>query len=327
MKVLIRADASREIGTGHVIRCLALAQELKSHGHQVEFMSLPLPGDMISVVEGHGFAVTQNPQPGYDWCVIDHYGISGDSEKVFRKISKKIAVIDDWTNHVHDAELLIDPSISSRSRERQRLNPKSEFLAGAEWLLLRRDFAEMRKRVKSRTQFKNVLVFFGGSDPRDLIAVYHETILRMDRKNFHYHFLIGHSHARTEEFKKLPSESNITFHFAPESVAKIMSSMDLYLGSAGTITWERMCLGLTGVIVSIVDNQEDNAQTAHDLGFHLYLGRHNEVTPENAILELEKFAQNPAKMTQLSKKCFETVDGLGAERLVKKLEQLVKIDK
>ena len=316
MKILIRADASQTIGTGHVIRCLALAHELKAHQHEVDFLSLPLEGNLISTLISQGFTVIQNPTQSYDLCIVDHYDLTAEDEHQFRRFSKKIMAIDDWTERVHDADLILDPSISTKSQLRKTLNSPAAFLGGPEWLLLRKEFSEVKKSTLPRTEFKTVLIFFGGTDPQDQIIHYYSHIKNLNL-GLKFQFLVSEQHPRADEFKNLALPNHIHFYFSPPSVAELMKSADVYLGSSGTVTWERMCLGLTGLVVSIIDNQVDNARTSHELGYHIDLGRHTEVSPEMAIQALEKLLQTPEDLITMSRKCFQQVDGLAAERFVR----------
>ena len=113
MKVVFRVDASVAIGTGHVMRCLTLAEELREQGNAITFVSRELPGNLCDFVMTKGFqlfrisygelfdtsldaarttmCMTGTP----DWLIVDHYGINAEWERLLRPMVRRIMVIDD----------------------------------------------------------------------------------------------------------------------------------------------------------------------------------------------------------------------------------------
>ncbi|MGV8081471.1 MAG: UDP-2,4-diacetamido-2,4,6-trideoxy-beta-L-altropyranose hydrolase [Syntrophales bacterium] len=147
MNVAIRTDASMEIGTGHVMRCLTLAGALKAGGADVAFVCREMPGNLCSWIEKKGFRVCRltgtsdghssaappagtvhadwlgadwetdsrqtidalaSPGNGTDWLVVDHYAIGRPWESSLRPHAGRIMVIDDLADRPHEADLLLD---------------------------------------------------------------------------------------------------------------------------------------------------------------------------------------------------------------------------
>lgn len=328
MNILIRSDASHQIGSGHITRCLSLALALRERGHHVVFASASLPGNSIPAILDSGFIVIEPTAitEHYDVAVVDHYGLDHIAESKLRTHAQKIVVIDDFGKRKHDADLMIDPSISSLSMTRGEANPGTPFFYGADWLLLRSEFKSLHSSVKPRTQFKNVLIFFGGTDPADQIIRYTHALLKQDpwfiENKIQFHLLASKQHPKIEEIKKTRLASNVSLHISP-NIAELMSKMDFYLGSSGVVTGERFCLGLTGLVISIVDNQEDIAQTSHDLNLHQYLGKVENISPAQGLESLKKELQKPSEWSARSKTCLALVDGLGAERLAREIEKMI----
>ena len=127
MNFCFRADASTYIGTGHIIRCLALADELNRRGDRIYFVCRKEKEDLIELIEKRGYKVFSLPKginigidkemtgtflqriPGViDWLIVDHYDIGISWESFQRDYVRNIMVIDDLANRKHDADVLLD---------------------------------------------------------------------------------------------------------------------------------------------------------------------------------------------------------------------------
>ena len=320
MKVLIRADASIEIGTGHIIRCLAIADKLKERGIKPDFLCKFITENLNLLIQSNGYRVISydDIELQYDVCLIDQYSLGIEDEVQLRKYSQKIISIDDSGFRVHRVDVIIDPSVCSDSLIRSSKNPGTEFHYGSEWLIIRDEFKDAKKQVTFKKDFKNILIFFGGTDPKNLILEYINEILKNSLifKDFTFNFLISDNHPRAEKIRSLKLPKNIIVHCNPLSVSKIMLDCDLYLGSGGSITWERMCLALTGFVISVAENQEDAAKTLNDQNFHFYLGKSENISPKEALNAVMVDDVMRMRLIQYSKRCFEYIDAEGLGRVV-----------
>ncbi len=206
--VAVRADASREIGTGHVMRCLSLAEGLAQEGAQVFFISRGHPGNVNREIEKRGFEVRDLPpgtrrsetQPGDDadsylgwlgvprerdareciealgddrpeWLVVDHYALDASWEVMLRPSVGNIFVIDDLANRPHDCDVLLDQGVAEGGSRRwhDRVPAHCTRLLGPRFALLRADFGRARRRLRQRDgTIGRVLVTFGGVDAANL---------------------------------------------------------------------------------------------------------------------------------------------------------------
>lgn len=204
MKVVIRVDASTVIGSGHVMRCLTLAKQLrKGQRAEVAFVMRALPGNLINLVQTEGFRVLILPwaeknsaSEGYeqwltvpvgqdaketlasiltytnliDRLVVDSYALDICWESMLRPITKEIMVIDDLANRQHDCDILLDQNFyfDMSNRYRGLVPEECKLLLGPEHVLLREEFYEVKKQLRQRDgQIRNILVFYGGSDLTD----------------------------------------------------------------------------------------------------------------------------------------------------------------
>ena len=183
MEVAFRADASETIGTGHLMRCLTLADGLRRKGADAEFISRNLPDHLIEIVKsrGHRFRRIAASQPDSDvlhhlagkpcdWLVVDHYGLGADWERSVRPFAKAIMVIDDLADRTHDCDILLDQNFrTSHDNRYAGLVPESCLLrTGPSFALLQRDYARLRAELKPRETAERLLIYFGGADRDDL---------------------------------------------------------------------------------------------------------------------------------------------------------------
>ena len=204
MRVVIRVDASFKIGTGHVMRTLTLARELRNLGAEVLFICRDFPGKMSAAIQGEGYNASllariaweykyREGDPSHadwlsvpweqdveetievlarsnpDWLVVDHYGIDQRWHARVRPHVGSIMVIDDLADRKLDCDLLMDQTFG---REKQAYRPlipgHCTLLLGTRYALLRPEFARLRPRaLEKRQQFqgiRRVLVSMGGSD-------------------------------------------------------------------------------------------------------------------------------------------------------------------
>jgi UDP-2,4-diacetamido-2,4,6-trideoxy-beta-L-altropyranose hydrolase len=185
MNVFFRADASLQIGTGHVMRCLTLADELQAIGAQCQFVCREHPGNLIAQIRQRGFLVNIlptdagvktfhdsviEPQESYakwlggdwvtdaewtkasigttivDWLIVDHYALDARWEQALFPVCQRLMVIDDLANRLHDCDLLLDQNLGRDASDYSQLLPQGRsVLAGPKYALLRPEFAALRE--------------------------------------------------------------------------------------------------------------------------------------------------------------------------------------
>ena len=170
MKIVFRTDSSMDIGTGHVMRCMTLAEELKKKKADISFICCEHKGNMIGFIKQKGYTVHSLPSNidmeedarltrkiledetvYYDWIIIDHYGIDASWETPLRKFAKKIMVIDDLANRRHNCDILLDQNYSGNRKRYNGLVPEHCIqLLGPEYALLRPQFREARENLRER---------------------------------------------------------------------------------------------------------------------------------------------------------------------------------
>ncbi len=359
MRVAFRADSSRYIGSGHVMRCLALAEGLRLRGADVLFICRDLPGNLNHVVVEKGFdlcclhepaapssglewnkhaawlgvdwkqdadetlAALQSNDSCYDWLIIDHYAIDKNWEEIVKPSAEKVMVIDDLADRQHDCDLILDQNyyLNPSVRYKPLISERCKQLLGPAYALLRPEFSKSRKIVKERDgRVANILVFFGGVDSTNETVKALNAISSLDRENLEVDVIIGSGNTHQHEIHELCKEqSNVRVHCQISNMSDLMVKADLAIGAGGTVTWERFCLGLPSIVLSVADNQQKIAKDCGMSGLQLYLGTYTEVTQDILSAALSTVLQSPALLMSFSAQSMNVVDGKGLERVLQYL--------
>jgi UDP-2,4-diacetamido-2,4,6-trideoxy-beta-L-altropyranose hydrolase len=340
MKILFRVDSSTQIGTGHLMRCLTLADVLQKKGSDVSFICRELPGNGCSFIEKKGYRVNRISYVGSDetmskdaqattavlkqaglvnWLIVDHYGLDFRWEERIRALCNKIMVIDDLADRRHDCDLLLDQNLYEAMEKRydHLLPGTSAKLLGIQYALLRPEFAATRKLVVPRHgTVRRILVFFGGSDPTNETAKTLDAIRLLGRDDIAIDVVIGEAHPHKDEIRNACNRlKQVTFYCQVDNIAEIMAKADLSVGAVGSATWERFCLGLPTITIIIADNQQRLANDLCNQGLLICLGNYRTVTARMIKEQLSSLMSSPGQLINMQQATMGLVDGEGANRV------------
>lgn len=207
-RVVFRADASLQIGTGHVMRCLTLAEALARQAVECHFLCREHAGHLIEMIRDKGHiahvlplqphAVSKDDQLAHsawlgasqredaqacrhvleliypDWLVVDHYALDGRWEQLIRPFCGKLMIIDDLADRQHIGELLLDQTLGREAAEYVRWVPgESKLLCGSRYALLRPEFAALRPwslKRRGDPRLRRLLISMGGIDKDNVTA-------------------------------------------------------------------------------------------------------------------------------------------------------------
>jgi UDP-2,4-diacetamido-2,4,6-trideoxy-beta-L-altropyranose hydrolase len=204
-RVVIRVDASVEMGIGHLTRCITLANNLAGNGARAGFVMRAKSAAFSGLVEaaGHQLVLLTDAESGdrwrgsadssyaswlpvswqqdseqtreaidsvgeADWLVVDHYALDARWERALQRPGLCILVIDDLANRPHDCAFLLDQNLVLGMETRyQPLVPGTcRYLLGPSYALLRPEFSQLRRSLAARSGAVNrILICFGGTDP------------------------------------------------------------------------------------------------------------------------------------------------------------------
>ena len=340
MKVVFRVDASVEVGFGHLSRCINLAEVLRSRGNEVLFVCRDDEAKSFRALEDRLFATVllrmlavgepvsqledaqqtiqalQGERP--EWLIVDSYTLDKNWERLMRPHVAKIAVIEDLSGRDHDCDLLLDQNYSERSAKSfEEFVPNTcELLLGPRFALIGEQFQRLRMlKLKLTPELKRIFVFCGGSDPQNLTQHVIDEVSCSELSNVAVDVVVGAQNKTFDREASLKLNANIEIHDAGGEFAQIMSIADLAIGAGGTTLWERMCLGVPSIVVSIAENQISACEKLGRDGLVNYLGAQSSLKPgaiRNAVIDAKtKFA---SLFDQIERGQI-LVDGRGCERV------------
>jgi len=353
-----RTDSSIFIGAGHVMRCLTLAEKLRDKGADVCFISRQHDGNLNGLIQKKDFTLYELPkrdvtrientskneyatwlglpqgddahetinilndnQP--DWLIVDHYALDQAWEQMVRPYVKKIMVIDDLANRKHDCDVLLDQNYARNLQQRYTnlVPPFCTTLLGPQYALLRKEFAEVRARLKPRDgSIKRLFVFFGGVDADNMTGKVLEVLSAEEFSYLYVDVVIGKTNPHRDIITYLVNQRNrTTLHVQVKNIAELMAQADLALCAGGTTTWERFCLGLPSLVITIADNQVPFTRDLHDAELLRWLGNSKDVDVFIIRKALLTALHDSERNCQEAEKGMCIVNGKGVQKVAKML--------
>jgi len=307
--IIFRCDSSFEIGTGHVTRGLALAEKLRSLGLKSHFVCRDLKGHVGSMIQKQGFDLSLISKDADDqavilslkprWLIVDHYRLDETWEKHFEG-KVPIFAIDDLMNRKHHCQVLLDQNFHENAEIRYRAltGDRTRLLLGPHFALFKvPDSISPQKHFTSGP--KKVLVFFGGSDANGETLKFLEALKSHSTSHF-FQIVVTQSNAKIDQIQALPNGSSYEIFISPSHWPELLKTADFYLGSGGTVTWERMVVGLPGAVISVADNQTEIAQDLDRAGYQTFLGFHTHIQYEQVLSKLEVLLKDSARLQKMS---------------------------
>lgn len=328
-QAVFRVDASVRIGSGHVRRCLTLADALgavwdirfasRSGTRQaVPALARANVGE-IALAEGanDANALCRALPQGCDLLVVDHYGLDADFERACRGWARRILVLDDLADRQHDCDVLVDQTPGRDAADYGRLVPAGcQVMAGAPYALLDRRFHARRAQpTQAPETARSILVNFGGTDPDGMTAMAVEALIAAGFDG-RAHIVLARDNARFAEVEKSASDlPGAVILTDVDDMAGLMAGCDMALGAGGVTSLERCCVGLPSLIVQVADNQRGNARALAQAGASRDLGPAHILCKADLMSAVASMAADRLLRQGMSLAGRMLVDGLGAPRV------------
>jgi UDP-2,4-diacetamido-2,4,6-trideoxy-beta-L-altropyranose hydrolase len=328
-----RVDATQKLGGGHAMRCLTLANALSKLGLEARIFaaagfSETVPASLRegiavrTIAEGTAFrsVLAQELPGGADILIFDHYDISAAIEAETRRLARCTLVIDDLADRPHDCDILLDQTVGRASADYAGLvEPQCVLLVGGDYCLVRPEFPRLRRQAMRRrvqaAERNRLLISMGLTDVGGITGRIVAAL--PDRGAFAAVDVLLDAGAESRPVVEALAEADprIVLHLAGTAgVAELMVEADVAIGAAGSMSWERCCLGLPTVMLKLADNQSLVAAQLVEHGAACLAA-----SPAEAAASAAELAADPQARTTMARRAAGLIDGNGVDRVVRSI--------
>lgn len=341
-EILIRCDGSTHVGLGHVIRCLALAVELREkHGLVPAFAvqeedigaALIREKNFIPYVKPKKSAeafwlndLTQRLQPRV--IVLDiRTDLDACALQNWRNAGKTVVIIDELSPRRLAADMVFLPPVP-QVKKADWTGFTGQLFAGWEWIILRREFSQLHGQPRSSHRTPpTVLITMGGSDPANLTLL---TLRALDalQDAFKALVVLGPSFAHEEKLALWLRGARRTYDVrrSVHDMATLLSETDLAVASFGATAYELATMGVPAIFLCLTDDHAASATALVRRKAALSLGQYDEVDSDTLSSTFKKLLDNPQRLQNMSDSALSLIDGRGAERIAMKIKECLGIN-
>jgi UDP-2,4-diacetamido-2,4,6-trideoxy-beta-L-altropyranose hydrolase len=333
--VIIRADASVKTGTGHVMRCLALAQAFQKSGYDIHFAASECPDALAKKIKAEKFTLLKiKSKPGSDkdagetakfaerkkckWVVTDGYIFSGKYQEIIKGKGFRLLFVDDY-GHCKNycADIILNQNLYAGTHFYPETSPFSRILLGTQYALLRKEFSpyiHWKRQIPGKAE--KLLLTLGGSDPDNTTLKILKAV-RNCKLGLEVKAVIGGANPHLKSIEKEISKSpNLQILKNVPEMPGLMAWADMVITGGGSTCWETCFMGLPNIIIYCADNQKPIAISLEAAGAAINLGHNSDLSEKKLLSTLKKLAGDAEARSRMSEKGRLLVDGRGAERII-----------
>jgi UDP-2,4-diacetamido-2,4,6-trideoxy-beta-L-altropyranose hydrolase len=339
-ELLIRADATTSMGTGHVMRCLALGQAWLDDGGEATFIShceapalrrriteagcgLIEIGGAHSASEGlEATMAAAADHPGAA-IVLDGYQFDAAYQEAVKRTGRRLLVFDDYGHAKHYcADLVVNQNPGAEDRP-YRCEPNTQIMRGPRYAVLRPEFAPWRSWERTiPKKARHILVTMGGSDPGNVTEQVIRALALLDVPGVEATVVTGAGNPHVESLRQVLADVGpwVTLVHDAADMAGMMAEADMAISSGGTTGLELAFMGLPSVMIALVENQ---ASTVRHLARHRAawgFGYAAHLDERMLAVRVASLLRDPSARREASRRGRALVDGFGAERVVAALK-------
>ncbi|HYH18743.1 MAG TPA: UDP-2,4-diacetamido-2,4,6-trideoxy-beta-L-altropyranose hydrolase [Azospirillum sp.] len=340
--IVIRADASAMVGTGHVMRCLAVAEALQDEGHTV-FFALAESTDAVDArLDAEGFRRTRLPGPaggpadlralhaligaeGAHAVVLDGYHFDEGYRAGLKAAGCRVLAWDDLADRsMLHADLVVNSAPQAGRLPYERIAPGARLLLGPSYAALRREIrhaAAMPRRPL--TERRGLLLTLGGADPLGLTGPCIERLAPALPEGVRLIAVVGGSNPRANALAEVARRfgNRIEVHVDAPNMGMLMVESGLAVSAGGGTTAELAALAVPTLLVVVADNQVPAATEAAGLGWCAVLdAREGDHAALIAGLALALWA-DAKRRHGMAQRAAGLIDGYGAVRIARALSE------
>lgn len=336
--LLIRADGSTTLGTGHVMRCLALAQSWIRHGGRVVWAMAETTPSLTDRLRAEGFSclpvvavagslgdahetIADAHAAGTAWIAADGYRFGATWQREIKAAGFRLLIIDDYGHAEHySADLVLNQNASANEDLYDARERTTRLLLGAPFVLLRREFlaAGPMARIIPAVARK-ILITLGGSDPDNVTSLAIGALAQLPESEAVV--VVGGSNPHLSAVQRAvascPAGCRLVVN--ADNMPALMAWADVAFSAAGSTAWELAYMGLPALLVVVAENQAGIAEALERDGVSQNLGPSATLTVGRITEALRRLLADAPRRAAQSEKGRQLVDGLGADRVVGRL--------
>jgi len=337
MNLVFRTDASITMGTGHAMRCLALAQAWQDSGGRAVFAmaeSTPAVRKRLASENCEVLTISSTAGDAEDarqtaalahiepagWVVVDGYQFTFAYQNVLKAVGCRILFLDDYGHATHySADLVLNQNVCASEALYASKEPYTRLLLGPRYSLLRREFSAWRGwKRKVAPVCHRLLLMMGGSDAENLTG---RVISALEGfRDLEVAVVVGGSNPHFAELADQVERSGqkITLQQDVANMPELMASADVAFSAAGSTTWELCLMGLPSMLVDVAANQTEVAKELDRSGYAVHVGD-GSVSASAITEQLERVLGSWELRRLLAERCGSLVDGYGTGRVLSEL--------
>jgi UDP-2,4-diacetamido-2,4,6-trideoxy-beta-L-altropyranose hydrolase len=342
-QLLIRTDASTRVGTGHVMRMLALAQAWQQRGGEVRFVYCECPAGLQIRLRQEGFSSQSIPaEPGSladldaflrilkstsgSYVALDGYQFGFDYQQSVRRRAAASLVVDDY-GHLgrYSCDILLNQNPTAGDLNLQARAGEALVLQGLTYALLRREYLNHPRQLRGIGDGPlNLLVTLGGSDENNITGKILRSLRGLEDQIAGLRVLVGAANPHQSDLRAYlrhfpcPSELLVNVTDMPGELARA----DAAICAGGSTCWEMAYMGVPVAVVTLAENQHAIGTALEKMGAAVLLGHHKELTRDSLKYGIARFLSDNSLLERISEKLHSLVDGRGASRVVVHLQSL-----
>jgi len=332
--LIVRTDAGAQMGTGHLMRCLALGRTWRDAGGQVIFITACQNQGLLKRLQEEDFSIhpvasiyphagdwedTQRVLAAHPdaWVVLDGYHFDEIYQKQVKDYGHKLLVIDDMAHLKHYyADIVLNQNLHAGQLP-YSCEPYTRLLLGTRYVLLSREFLiwkDWKREIQEKV--KRILVTMGGSDSNNNTLKVIQALQDMDMP-LEATVVIGASNPHTEALEAAVGQGRLPIRLIRDAgnMPELMAWADVAISSAGTTVWEMAFMGLPALVIVAAENQIDIGQGVEKAGTAQNLGWFADVNKDGISTGLRALLADKERRQEMSRRGRELVDGNGAERV------------
>ncbi len=330
-RILFVADAGPQVGGGHVMRSLTLAQALEAQGARYAFVGGPAMAQLLDAFSPDTTRIVTDDvaaavaREAFDALVFDHYGLS-EPDHSGMAAGKPVLVIDDLADRPLGADLVVDSGPERKAADYLGKAPDdARLLLGPSFAPVRPEFAALRGPALAwrGEPVQRILVAMGLTDVGGITARVVER-LRSRVGDIGLDIVLGAAAPSTPGLEKIARrDPRLMLHVDTPHMARLTAEADLGVGAAGSSTWERCTLGLPSLMVVVANNQRGAARAMAERGAALVADATAPTFDADFDRALMRLLRDAEVRRQLAAASAEVCDGLGAGRTAEAFLNLI----